>query len=158
MRGRFADFEGSIQVDPTRPDASSVAFTIKATSIDTNHAHRDDDLRSENFFDVAKFPEIPFKSTRIAPTGKDKYDVTGTFTMHGVTKEITLPVTFLGFIKDPRGIERAGFELSTTLHRKDYGIVWNRAIEGDGTMLGDDVEISINLETIKKTPEAPAAK
>ena len=87
---------------PARPEASSVVFTIKATSIDTNNSHRDNDLRSDNFFDVAKFPEITFKSSKIAATGKDTYAVTGTFTMHGVSKEVTLPVTYLGSMKDPR--------------------------------------------------------
>jgi polyisoprenoid-binding protein YceI len=158
VRGRFADFEGAVQIDPSKPEASSVAFTIKAASIDTNQPKRDDDLRSENFFDVAKFPEITFQSTRIAPAGKDKYTVAGTLTMHGVSKEVTLPVSFLGFIKDPRGNERAGFELAMTLNRLDYGIRWNRALEGGGALLGDDVEVSINLETLKKAPEAPAAK
>ncbi len=158
VRGRFGDFEGTIQVDPAKPEASSVAFTIKAASIDTNQANRDGDLRSENFFDVAKFPEITFKSTKIVPAGKDKYDVTGSFTMHGVTKEITLPVTFTGTAKDPRGGERAGFELATILNRKDYGINWNKALDNGSLMLSDDVAVTISLETVKKAPEAPAAK
>jgi polyisoprenoid-binding protein YceI len=158
VRGRFADFEGTIQIDPSKPEASSVAFTIRATSIDTNQPKRDDDLRSENFFEVAKYPEITFQSTKITPAGKDKYAVNGRLTMHGVTKEITLPVEFLGFIKDPRGNERAGFELATTLNRLDYGVQWNRALEGGGTLLGDDVAVTINLETVKKAAEAPVAK
>jgi polyisoprenoid-binding protein YceI len=158
VRGRFSDFEGSIQIDPAKPESSSVALTIQAASIDTNQPKRDDDLRSDHFFDVAKFPVITFQSTRIVPTGKDRYDVTGTLTMHGVTKEITLPVSFLGFMKDPRGNERAGFEIATKLNRLDYGISWNRALEGGGTLLGDDVDVTIDFETVKKAPEAAAAK
>jgi len=158
VHGRFGDFEGAIQADPGKPEASSVVFTIKTTSIDTNNAHRDDDLRSDNFFDAAKFPEITFKSSKITSTGKDTYSVTGTFTMHGVSKEITLPVTYLGTMKDGRGNEHAGFELNTKINRKDYGINWNRSLDNGGLMLSDDVEVTIDLETVKKGPEAPAAR
>ena len=158
VHGRFADFEGSIQTDPAKPEASSGVFTIKSTSSDTNNSNRDNDLRSDGFFDVAKFPEITFKSSKIAATGKDSYAVTGTFTMHGVSKEITLPVTYLGTMKDPRGNERASFELNTKLNRKDFGINWNKSLDNGGMMLSDEVEVTVDLETVKKAPEAPAAK
>lgn len=158
VHGRFADFEGSIQADTAKPEASSVVFTIKSTSIDTNNSNRDNDLRSDGFFDAAKFPEISFKSSKIAATGKDTYAVTGTFTMHGVSKEITLPVTYLGTMKDPRGNERASFELNTKLNRKDFGINWNKALDNGSLMLSDEVEVTVDLETVKKAPEAPAAK
>ncbi len=158
VRGRFTDFEGAIQIDATNPAASSVAFTIKAASVDTNQPDRDKHLNSPDFFDTAKFPTISFQSTKVAPDGKDKYAVTGTFTLHGVTKEITLPVNFLGFIKDPRGAERAGFELSTTLNRKDYGLNWNKALENGSFMLSDDVDVTISLETVKKVAGAAPAK
>src|SRR5262245_45168130 len=124
--GRFGEFEGTITADPARPDASSVVFTIKATSIDTNNANRDNDLRSDGSCDVTQYPEITCKSSKMAATGKDAYAVTGTLTMHGVSKEITLPVTYLGSMKDGKGNEHAGFALSTKLDRKDYGINWNR--------------------------------
>ena len=111
---------------------------------------RDKHLRSADFFDVDKFPEITFKSTSVKPAAKkDTYDVTGTFTMRGVTKTITLPVEFLGFIKDPRGNERAGFTTHITLNRKDYGINWNRALDAGGTLLSDDVDITVNIEAAK---------
>ncbi len=158
VRGGFTDFEGTIQIDPSKPEASSVAFTIKAASINTNNEGRDKHLNSPDFFDTAKFPEISFKSTKIVPAGKDKYNVTGNFTMHGVTKEISLPVEFTGTAKDPRG-DRAGFELATTLNRKDYGVNWNKALDNGSFMLSDDVAVTISLETVKKGPEAaPAAK
>jgi polyisoprenoid-binding protein YceI len=156
VRGRFADFGGTIQADPAKPEASSVEFTIKTASIDTNQPDRDKDLRSANFFDAEKFPEITFKSTKVTPAGKDKYDVTGTLTMHGVSKEITLPVTLLGMMKDPRGNEIASFELETKLNRKDFGINWNKTLDNGGLMLSDDVVVQISLETKKKKePEAP---
>ncbi|HEY1253082.1 MAG TPA: YceI family protein [Thermoanaerobaculia bacterium] len=153
VRGRFADFSGAIQVDPAKPEASSVAFTIKTASIDTNNADRDNHLRTADFFDAAKNPEITFKSSKMVSTGKDKYDVTGTLTMRGVSKEITIPVAYLGTVKDPGGNERASFELATKLNRKDYGINWNKALDSGGFMLSDDVDVTISLETVKKKPD-----
>jgi len=152
VRGRFNDFAGTVNMDPKNLPGSSVEFHIKATSIDTNVADRDKHLRSADFFDVEKYPEITFKSKSIKPAGKDKYNVTGALTMHGVTKDVTLPVTFLGEGKDPWGGTRAGFETATTLDRKAYGIVWNKAIDNGGVLLGDDVKIEINLETKKDAP------
>jgi polyisoprenoid-binding protein YceI len=157
VRGGFGDFEGTIQADPAKPEVSSVVFTIKAASIDTNNADRDKHLRSADFFDVEKFPEITFKSSKITPAGKDKYNVTGTLTMHGVSKEVTLPVTYLGSAKDPGGNQRASFEVETTLNRKDFGINWNRALDAGGFMLSDDVVVSIGLET-KMQAAVPASK
>ncbi len=154
VRGRFNDFAGTIQMDPKNLPASSVEFQIKAASIDTNQADRDKHLRSADFFDVEKFPEITFKSKSVKPVGKDTYNVTGTLTMHGVSKEVTLPVTYLGQA-NMRGV-RAGFATATTLDRKDYGIVWNKALDNGGGILGDDVKVEINLETVKKDEAKPA--
>ena len=158
VRGRFTDFEGKIEADRAKPQASSVELTIQAASIDTANADRDNDLRGADFFDVEKHPTITFKSTRMTPKGKDAYDVTGTLTMRGVSKEITLPVAFLGFMKNMRGQETAGFETSVTLNRKDFGIVWNRALDAGGVLLGDEVYVSINLETRKDAPASPPAQ
>ena len=153
VRGRFTDFTGSITANAAKPDASSVEFTIKTTSIDTANEGRDKHLRSADFFDVEKFPEITFKSSKVKPTGKDKYDVTGTLTMHGVAKEVTLPVSFGGTMttKDREGKEslKGGFETEITLNRKDYGIVWNRVLDSGGAMLGDDVSVQIQIEANK---------
>jgi polyisoprenoid-binding protein YceI len=153
VRGRFNDFSGTIQMDPKNLPASSVEFQIKAASIDTNQSDRDKHLRSADFFDVEKFPEITFKSKSIKPAGKDTYNVTGTLTMHGVSKEVTLPVTYLGQA-NMRGV-RAGFAASTTLDRKDYGITWNHALDNGGAILGDEVKVEINLETAKKDEAKP---
>ena len=157
VRGRFTDYEGTILVDKAKPEASSVELKIKAASIDTGNENRDKDLRSANFFEVEKYPEITFKSTKITPKGGDRYDVTGTLTIHGTTKEVTLPVSFLGFVSAGRMGDRAGFETSITLNRKDYGIVWNRPLDVGGTILGDDVLVSINVEASKKQPPSPTA-
>jgi polyisoprenoid-binding protein YceI len=155
VRGRFDDFGGKVNMDPKNLAGSSVEFHIKATSVDTSVPDRDKHLRSADFFDVEKFPEISFKSESVKTTGKDKYDVTGTLTIHGVSKKVTLPVSYLGSAKDPWGGTRAGFETSTTLNRKDFGIVWNKALDNGGVMLGDDVKADISLET---KVDAPAAE
>lgn len=150
VRGRFTDFSGTIQADTAKPETSSVAFTIKSSSVDTNNADRDNHLRSPEFFDAAKNPEMTFKSTKITPTGKDQFNVTGPLTMRGVTKEVTLPVTYLGSVKDPGGNERAGFEIVAKLNRKDWGFNWNKTLDAGGVMLSDDVEVTISLETVNK--------
>ena len=149
VTGRFKTFDAVINLDRTRPANSSVEFTIDVASIDTGNTNRDDHLKTADFFDAAKYPAITFKSVSIKERAKDVYDVTGDLTMHGVTKRVTLPVTFLGFARHPRG-EKAGFEIETTIDRKDYGIVWNRALDEGGVMLGDNVKVSINLELNKK--------
>ena len=153
--GQFRAFEGSISLDRAKPNQSAVEFTLQTTSIDTGNESRDKHLRSADFFDVEKFPVITFKSTSVDPKTNEKFDVTGDLTIHGVTKRVTLPVTFMGFQKHPRG-EKGGFELETTLNRKDFGLIWNRAMDQGGFMLSDDVKVTINLEVDKKVP-APAA-
>jgi len=150
VSGSFTDFDGTITTDFADLSASSVSFTIQAASIDTKNGDRDKHLRSADFFDIEKFPTITFTSSEITKTGDDTFAVTGTFTVHGVTKEITLPVTFLGAGQDPWGNTKAGFEVATTLSRTDYGIVWNKALETGGFLLGDEVGVTINLEVAKK--------
>lgn len=154
VRGRFTDYSGTINLDPAKMTSSTVELTIKATSIDTAVPDRDKHLRSADFFEVEKYPEITFKSTAIKETGKNSYSVTGTYSMHGVTKTLTLPVTFLGTAKDPWGGDRAGFEAGTKLNRKDYNINWNKALDNGGVLLGDEVTINISVEAAKAKPEA----
>jgi polyisoprenoid-binding protein YceI len=156
VSGKFDDLAATVNIDPANPPASSVSFTMKAASVNTGNEGRDKDLRSSNFFDIEKTPEITFKSTAIkATSNKNIYDVTGDLTMHGVTKHIVLPVEVLGFGKDPWGKTRGGFSVKTTLNRKDYGINWNKALDEGGFLLGDDVDVTLNLEAVKQV--APAA-
>jgi polyisoprenoid-binding protein YceI len=150
VTGRFNEFTGTISIDPASPAASSVEFTISAASIDTDNADRDKHLKTPDFFDVENHPSITFKSSKVTPAGTNKYNVEGTLTMRGVSKPVILPVEFLGFGKDPWGNERAGFSLETSLNRKEYGILWNKALDQGGYVLGDDVKIVVNLETVKK--------
>ncbi|MBM3821160.1 MAG: YceI family protein [Acidimicrobiia bacterium] len=146
VRGRFSDFEGTIQLDEASPEASSVAFTIQATSIDTNEPDRDKHLRSEDFFAVEQFKAITFKSKRISKTGAETFDVTGDLTIRGVTKEITLPVTHLGKAKDPWGNDKVGFETEVTINRKDFGLQWNAPLETGGFLVGDEVKVSLSVQ------------
>ena len=145
VRGTFRDFSGTINFDKAKPESSTVEFRIKTASIDTGIQKRDDHLRTADFFDVATHPEIVFKSTKVVSKGNNQFEVTGDFTMHGVTKSITLPVTFLGEQKFMKGT-KAGFETALTINRKDYGLNWNRALESGGVLVGDEVEIEINVE------------
>jgi polyisoprenoid-binding protein YceI len=151
VRGYFKEFSGTVDADKTAP---SVEFKIKAASIDTAEAKRDEHLRSADFFDVQKYPEITFKSEKVVAKGTNDYEATGTLTLHGVSKTVTLPVKVNGPMADPWGKERAGFEVQATLNRKDYGIVWNKALDAGGALLGDDVVVTINLETIAQAPAA----
>jgi polyisoprenoid-binding protein YceI len=156
VSGRFTDFDGTIQIDQARPEVSSVEFTIQTTSVNTANEGRDKHLRSADFFDAEKFPTITFKSSKVAAAGKDRYNVTGSFTMRGVTKEITLPVSVLGFGKGMRGEDRAAFEIQTIVNRQDYGVNWNRTLDTGGVVVSDEVNVLINVEAVKKTA-APAA-
>ena len=147
--GRFNDFAGTIRLDPARPESSSVEFRIRAESVDTDVPDRDKHLRSADFFDVANHPEIVFKSESVRRTGDDRYDVTGTLSIRGVEKRITLPVTYYGQTHDPWGGERVGFSTAVTLDRKDFGMVWNKALDQGGFLLGDEVWVTLEIEAVR---------
>jgi polyisoprenoid-binding protein YceI len=149
VRGRFNDFDAVIRLDPADEERSTVEFRVKAASIDTNLPDRDAHLRSADFFDVDNHPEIVFKSRRIESAGGDRYRVIGELTMRGITREIALEVTFLGTVRDPWGNEKAGFETEAVLNRKDFGMVWNAALDNGGVILGDKVKVHINLEALR---------
>ncbi len=148
VRGRFSEFEGTIEFDTNRPEASTVRFAIDAKSIDTNQADRDVHLRSTDFFAVDEFPRLTFESTEITPTDAGSYRVGGILTIRGVAKTVLLPVTYLGRVTDPWGKERLAFETETTINRKDFGLNWNAALEAGGFLVGDEVTISVSLQTV----------
>jgi polyisoprenoid-binding protein YceI len=148
VRGRFSDFAGTIAFDAANPANSTVSFTIQAASIDTNQKDRDAHLRSADFFETETYPTITFTSTSIAAQGGNAYHVTGTFTVRDVTREITLPVTYLGTAKDPWGNERIAFEAEYALNRKDYGLTWNAALETGGFLVGDEVKITLSVQAV----------
>jgi polyisoprenoid-binding protein YceI len=155
VSGRFKDFDGVLKYDKANPAASSVSFTVQAKSIDTDNDDRDNHLRSPDFFDVEKFPTLTFTSTSVKAADADTLEVTGDLTIKGVTKKVTIPVDILGSVKTPRG-EKAGFETSFKLDRKEYGITWNRALDTGGAVLGDDVKVNISIESDRQADAAPA--
>lgn len=141
VRGAFTKVSGSVQYDPANPQKTTIDATIDASSVDTRFEMRDNDLRSPNFFDVAKYPTLTFKSKRVEATGSGKLKVTGDLTIHGVTKEVVLDVDGpSAVVKDPGGNLHIGAAASTAVNRKDFGV------NGAGTMVGDDVTITIDLE------------
>jgi polyisoprenoid-binding protein YceI len=154
VEGRFKDFAGTIKFDPQHPADASVQFIVQAASIDTDNDARDKDLRSENFFDVQKYPTLTFTGTKVAPKAANAFDVTGNLTIHGVTKTVTIPATLGGVIRNPNGSQKAGFRSSFTVNRVDYGVTWNRALEGGGSILGDEVNITIRVEANQQPPAA----
>jgi polyisoprenoid-binding protein YceI len=148
VRGRFTDFAGTIERDAAHAENSSVTLTINAASIDTGAPDRDAHLRSDDFFSVEKTPTITFTSTRITKKSDEVFDVAGTLTIRGVARDVTLPVTFLGAAKDPWGNERTGFETEITINRKDFGLMWNAALETGGFLVGDEVKITASVQAI----------
>jgi polyisoprenoid-binding protein YceI len=149
VQGRFDSFDGTIAFDPADPSATVVRGKVAAESINTNNAKRDKHLRSGDFFDVEKFPEIRFESTGgIENLQGKRGELPGKLTIHGVTKPVILDVKFLGRGKDPWGNERAGFQATLTIDRKDYGLGWNKVLETGGVLVGDEVEIRIDAEGI----------
>lgn len=148
--GKFDDFTGMIQFDEANPEQSSVEVDIKTASIDTGVKMRDDDLRSPNFFDATKYPETTFKSKSVKATGNNTFDVTGDLTMHGVTKEVVLKVELIGKGAGMKpGSMVSGWDATTALKRSDYGLAWNKVIEGT-QVVGDDVKIELHIEADKK--------
>jgi len=150
VKGVFQKTTGTITVDGTDPNSVKIDATIDASSIDTRVEKRDNHLKSDSFLDVAKYPTITFKSTKIEPDGTDKWKVTGDLTLHGVTKPVVLEVQNTQPIKDPMGKTRAGASASTTINRKDFGVSFNQPMEAGGVMIGDDVAITIEVEAVKQ--------
>jgi polyisoprenoid-binding protein YceI len=158
VSGSFTRFSGNIVYDAEKPAASSVVAEIDAASIYTANDRRDTHLKSGDFFDVAKYPTLSFKSTKVTPAGESKLTVEGDLTMHGITKPVILDATFLGSGPGAGDDTRAGFEAVAKVNRKDFSIVWNRNLDKGGTLLGDEVEIRLNIEAIAQVPEAEQKK
>ena len=146
VQGRFDKFAGSIVADSKDLSKSAVDFTIQAASVDTNVPARDAHLRGADFFDAAKYPTITFKSASIEKKDDGSYVAHGPFTMHGVTKTVDLPFTVIGPIKDAFGMIRLGMQSKLRVNRQDYGVKWNQNLDSGGVVVGNDVDIEINLE------------
>jgi polyisoprenoid-binding protein YceI len=148
VKGRFKDYSGTLMYDEKDPTKSSVDVDIKTASITTDNDQRDNHLKSPDFFDAAKFPDITFKSSKVEKKGEN-YLMTGTLTMKGVSKEVQIPVTINGSVKDPWGSTRLGTEGSLKINRQDYGINWSKTMDNGGLVAGNDVNIDLQIEFVK---------
>jgi polyisoprenoid-binding protein YceI len=149
VRGRFARYTGTVKIDDDDLSRSVVEAAIEAASIDTGTPERDEHLRSPDFFDVDQFPQLLFRSTRIERIEDTRYRVIGELTIRDVTREVSLDVEYGGRAKDPRGDERIGFVAKTSLDRKDFGLKWNQVLEAGGVLVGDRVEIDLEVQAVK---------
>ena len=147
VKGRFAEFEGSFTLadDPTQ---SAVDVTIKAASLDTRTAQRDDHLRSPDFLEVDKYPELTFASTSVEHDGGDDWLIHGDLTIHGVTRPVTLKTEYNGQTGDPWGGQRCFFSAETRIDREDWGLTWNQALEAGGVVVSKEIKISIEVEAV----------
>jgi polyisoprenoid-binding protein YceI len=152
VKGRFAGMRGTITVDETSPSQSHAEITIDAGSIDTRTEQRDQHLRSPDFLDVERYPTITFQSTRLdggfAAPG-DIFRLVGTLTIRGVSREVTLEATFEGHAKDPWGGQRVSFAATTKIDRRDFGLVWNQALETGGIVVANDIKIAIEAQATR---------
>jgi polyisoprenoid-binding protein YceI len=148
VKGRITDFDGTITAPGATLHGASVDVTMKAASIDTRTEQRDQHLRSAEFLDVETFPDMTFTSTKLDGT-KEKFTMTGDLTIRGTTRPVTLDVTYEGAGKDPWGNERMGFSASGKIDRRDFGLVWNQALEAGGVLVGNDVKIQIDAQVIR---------
>lgn len=148
VKGEFNEFTGTILYDPTDVTKSSVTLTIKTASVNTGVEMRDNDLRSPNFFDATKYPEITFNSSRVERKG-DGFVAVGKLDMHGVSKEVSIAFTMSEIIKDPRGKARFGVEGSLTLDRRNWGLNFDKTIESGGLVVGNEVKIELSVEAVK---------
>jgi polyisoprenoid-binding protein YceI len=146
VRGRFLRFEGSFVTAPDPLDSSATA-TVDMTSIDTNNPTRDDDLRSSNFFEVDQYPQMTYQSTGVRMDGED-FVLDGDLTAHGVTRQVPLRVEVNGFGADPYGNQRSGYTATATINRSDFGLTFNVPLDGGGVMIGDRIDITIEVEGI----------
>ena len=154
VNGRFKNFTGTIHFDDKDVTKSSVEFTAKVESIDTGVEARDKHLRTADFFEVEKYPDMTFKSTKVERKGKS-YLLTGDLTLKGVTKPVTLPFTLTGAIKDGRGNTRIGISAQTKIDRRDFGITWGHALASGGVDVAHDVMIDLQFEAVQPAPKAP---
>jgi polyisoprenoid-binding protein YceI len=149
VRGSFNEFDGSGYFDAANPANSKLQLSIKAASIDTRNADRDAHLRSNDFFDMDTYPQITFSSTSVEPAGDVRFRVTGDLTIKGVTRPVTVDFEYTGSAVDPYGNQRIGFEGSTVVNRKDWGVNWNAALEAGGVLVSENVTLEFEVSAIR---------
>ena len=149
VRGSFTEFAGTANLDAENPGASTVDLTIEVASIDTGNGQRDDHLRTNDFFDAATYPQIPFVSTGVEQQDGENYRLTGDLTIKGVTKSVAVDFEFTGPADDPWGNQRAGFEGRATINRKDWGVNFNAALETGGVLVSDKIALELDISAIR---------
>lgn len=154
VRGAFERFEGVIDFDEQDPSASRVSVRIDAGSIDTREPKRDEHLRSADFFDAVDHPDITFESKRVEKLKGDRYRVIGDLTIRGTTAEVELDAEYLGAGKDPWGNQRVAFSAHTSLSRKQFGLTWNQVLETGGVLVGDQIEIALDVQAVSEQAAA----
>jgi polyisoprenoid-binding protein YceI len=156
VHGRFTKWGGTLVLDETDITKSKIDVTIETGSVDTRDEKRDAHLRSADFFDADNLPTMTYKSTSITKVADDELEVTGDLTLRGVTKEVKLKVELNGKQKDPWGGTRIGFSAKASLNRKDYGLNWNAALEAGGVLVGEKVEINLEIQAVQAAAEVAA--
>ena len=149
VRGSFDELEGTAHIDFENPVNSHAELTIQVSSVNTGHAQRDEHLRNNDFFDAVTFPQITFKSTTAEAVNHSTYRLTGDLTIKGITKPVTVDFEYTGTATDPYGNTRIGFEGTTTINRKDWGVAWNAALEAGGVLVSDKVTLEFDISAIK---------
>lgn len=149
--GKFKKFNGELKAKSDDFTDADIAFTIDAASINTEDEKRDAHLKSPDFFDVAKYPTITFKSKSFKKVDGNRYKLVGDLTMHGVTKSVELDAVFKGTVKSPWGQTVGAFKLSGSINRADFGLTWNKTLDNNGLLVGETVNITANIEVVKKS-------
>lgn len=157
VHGRFENFTGNVELDENNPERSSVQVQIESASINTKEAQRDGHLKSPDFFDAEKFPYITFQSTRVEKVDDQQGRIYGDLTIRDITRPVVLDVEYSGMAKSPWGTTSAGFTARTKIARKDWDLTWNVALETGGWLVGDEININIDLEVVKQPEEELAA-
>ena len=151
VKGRFTKFQGDVEIDEQNPANSKVDVVIETASVSTGDDNRDGHLRSPDFFEPEKYPTITFSSKSVTPLGDEKYRVTGDFTLHGVTREISFDITREGATKNMKGQSLQAFSATLVISREDYGLKWNVALESGGWLVSDQVKVSLEIEAVEAT-------
>jgi polyisoprenoid-binding protein YceI len=149
VKGFFKEFNGSVESSGSNFTDAKISFTIQTASIETGEANRDAHLKSADFFDIDKFPTLTFSSSSLKPISSEEYELTGDLTIRGVTKTVKLKTEFGGVQNDPWGNTKAGFTLTGKVNRKEYGLLWNAALETGGVLVGEEVNLICEVELIK---------
>ncbi|HEX8703166.1 MAG TPA: YceI family protein [Myxococcaceae bacterium] len=157
VHGKFKQFSGQLTLNGESLTAGTAEVEIDTGSIDTGVEARDNHLRSPDFFDVARFPRLRFRSQRVEQVGQDRYRVVGALTLRDVTREVVLETELLGRVTDPFGTERLAFSAHTRIDRREFGLTWNKAVEAGGVLVGDSVDISLDVQAVKAAAVEKAA-